>query len=112
MGKPTAIGTILRQRLAALGVARRVKEASVETRWAEVVGPEIAAHTHVAKLEAGRLIVSVDEPAWRQELLYQREAIVAKLNRDVGEDETIVREILFTGPEIARRKADSSLRSE
>jgi len=111
LGRPASIGAILKERIAALGIGKRLKEAAIEPRWAELVGPEIAAHTRVIKLDAGKLLVAVDEAAWRQELLYQREAIVAKLNQEVGGDEIIVSDILFTGPTIAQGKADSSLPS-
>ena len=97
-GKAEPIGAILRGQLSALGLARRLREAAVGARWAELVGVEIAAHTSVIKIDRGTLLVAVDEPAWRQELLYQKEAIAAKLNAALGEGEVLVREIMFVGP--------------
>ena len=98
LAKPVSIATVLRERIAALGIGRLLQEASVEARWAELVGPEIAAHTRTIKVDEGRLFVAVDEPAWRQELMYQKEAILERLNSAVGDDEIIVEDILFTGP--------------
>ena len=98
MGKPTAIGALIRGRLASLGIAKKIKEAAIAPRWTDLVGPEIAAHTRVVKLDTGRLFVAVDQPTWRQELMYQKEALVAKLNHEVGEDEPIVTDIMFIGP--------------
>ena len=60
MGKPTAIADILRARLAGLGIARQMSEASAEHLWPELVGEEIAGHTRVVRAEAGRLVVAVD----------------------------------------------------
>lgn len=98
MSKPSAIGDLIRGRLATLGIAKQVKEAGVAVTWPELVGPEIAAHTRVIKLDHGKLFVSVDEPAWRQELTYQKQIIREKINASLGEGERLVDEIMFTGP--------------
>lgn len=98
MSKPSAIGDLIRGRLATLGLARKIKEAGVAISWPELVGPEIAAHTRVIKLEAGKLFVAVDEPAWRQELTYQKQTIREKINASLGQGEKLVDEIMFTGP--------------
>ena len=98
MSKPSAIGELIRGRLATLGLTRKIKEAGVAVSWPELVGPEIAAHTHVIKLDHGKLFVSVDEPAWRQELTFQKQVIREKINSSLGEGEKLVDEIMFTGP--------------
>ena len=100
MGKPTLIADILRARLNALGVARGIQEASVSTVWEELVGPEIAAHTRVVQSEGGRVLVAVDSAPWRQELLYQKQAIVDRLNQALGDQggKRIVTDIMFSGP--------------
>jgi predicted nucleic acid-binding Zn ribbon protein len=61
-----------------------------------MVGPEIAGHTRVLKIDAGRLFVSVDSPVWRQELMYQRDTLIARLNQELAEE--VVSDIMFTGP--------------
>ena len=96
--KPSTIGDLIRGRLATLGLARKIKEAGIGVSWPELVGPEIAAHTHVIKLEAGKLFVAVDEPAWRQELTYQKQQIRERINASIGEGDKLVDEIMFTGP--------------
>ena len=98
MSKLFAIGDLIRGRLATLGIARKVREAGVSVSWPELVGPEIAAHTRVIKLDAGKLFVAVDEPAWRQELTYQKQMIREKINASLGEGDKLVDEIMFTGP--------------
>jgi predicted nucleic acid-binding Zn ribbon protein len=96
MSKPEAISSIIGRQLASLGLAGKIKQASVEHLWPEMVGPEIAGHTRVLKIDAGRLIVSVDSPVWRQELMYQRDAFIARLNQELEEE--IISDIMFTGP--------------
>jgi predicted nucleic acid-binding Zn ribbon protein len=100
MSKPTLIADILRARLKALGVTRQIKEASVEHVWESLVGPEVAAHTHVIRSEAGRVFVAVDSAPWRQELMYQKQEILEKLNQALGEQgcRRIITDIMFTGP--------------
>lgn len=98
MSKPSAIGELIRDRLASFGIARKIKEAGVSVAWPELVGPEIASHTRVIKLDEGKLFVAVDEPAWRQELTYQKQAIRATINESLGEGESLVTDIMFTGP--------------
>lgn len=100
MSQPASIGDILKRQLARRGVARRITEASVEHLWPEVVGEEIAARTKVVKIERGRVLVSVDDPAWRQELIYHKPALIDKLNAALKDDSqgTVVTDIMFTGP--------------
>jgi predicted nucleic acid-binding Zn ribbon protein len=98
LSKPSAIGDLIRGHLAHLGIARKVREAGIAPAWPDLVGEEIAAHTRVIKLDGGRLFVSVDEPAWRQELIYQKDAIREKINNSLGEGESLVQDIMFTGP--------------
>ncbi len=100
MAKPTIIADILRARLASLGVAKRIREASVEQIWPELVGSEIAAHTRVIHTERGRVLVGVDSAPWRQELMYQKEALIKKLNQALCDEggKPVVTDIMFTGP--------------
>ncbi len=96
MAKPELIASILNRQLAQSGVAKRVKEASIEHLWPEIMGPEVAQHSRVTRNEFGRVFVAVDSPEWRQELLYRREAIIEILNGRLGGE--VVSDILFTGP--------------
>lgn len=96
MAKPELIASILNRQLTQTGVARKVKEASVEHLWPEIMGPEVAQHSRVTRNDSGRVFVAVDSPEWRQELLYRREAIIEILNGRLGGD--VVSDILFMGP--------------
>ena len=98
LSKPSAIGDLIRGRLAVWGIARKVREAGIAPAWPQLVGPEIAAHTRVIKLDRRKLFVAVDDPGWRLELVYQKQAIREKLNQSLGEGEDLVDEIMFTGP--------------
>lgn len=96
MGNIESIATIIARQLEKTGLDKGIKQASVEHIWSELVGPEIAVHTRVVKVSAGRVFVAVDSAVWRQELLYKRESFIQILNRELGE--VIVTDIMFTGP--------------
>jgi predicted nucleic acid-binding Zn ribbon protein len=96
MAKPESISAILARQLEKTGIAKRVKQASVEHIWPQLVGPEIAGHTRFVKVDAGRVFIAVDSPVWRQELFFKKEALIEILNRELGDD--IVTDIMFTGP--------------
>ena len=96
MGKPESIASIIARQLEQSGLDKGIKQASIEHLWSELVGPEIAVHTRVVKVNAGRVFVAVDSAVWRQELLYKKESFIEILNRELGE--VIVDDIMFTGP--------------
>lgn len=48
-------------------------------RWQAVVGDAIAAHAKPVKIEAGRLLVHVDEPGWATQLRYLEDDLVQRL---------------------------------
>ena len=57
----------------------------VFTRWAEVVGDDVAAHAAPVSLASGTLVVSVDHPAWATELRYLQAVVLGRLDEAVGE---------------------------
>ncbi|HUZ18990.1 MAG TPA: DUF721 domain-containing protein [Acidimicrobiales bacterium] len=65
------------------GEARRL--AAISACWAEVVGPEVAAHVTPRALREGRLVVSVDHPAWGTELAFLAQQILSSLAERLGE---------------------------
>lgn len=66
------------------GFGSRGRAIDLNDRWAEAVGEAIAAHAQPERLEAGRLTVVVDDPAWATELRYHSSRILAALNADSG----------------------------
>jgi predicted nucleic acid-binding Zn ribbon protein len=66
------------------GFGSRGRAIDLNERWAEAVGEAIAAHARPERLEAGRLTVVVDDPAWATELRYHSSRILAALNTESG----------------------------
>lgn len=61
--------------------------------WEEIVGPQIAQHSHAIGLSDGVLLVQVDGAVWAQELAMLRGHIQTKLDERLGEG--TVREVRF-----------------
>jgi predicted nucleic acid-binding Zn ribbon protein len=56
----------------------------VFSRWEEVVGPVIAAHTAPRSLIDGVLVVSVDQPGWATQLRYLSTDLLQRLKDVAG----------------------------
>ncbi len=80
--EPRSIGDSLKAVTAGFG--SRGRAIDLNERWTEAVGEAIAAHAHPERIEAGRLTVVVDDPAWATELRYHSSRILAALNADSG----------------------------
>ena len=60
--------------------------ASLGDRWAEVVGPAVAAHARPRNFRDGTLTIAVDAPPWATELRYLETQIRARLAAISGGD--------------------------
>ncbi len=82
-GKPalTPLGQAVEEWLARSGLARRLDVSQVVDRWAEVVGPQIAAVTRAEAVNNdGTLWVRVASSGWANELNLMAPRILGKLN--------------------------------
>lgn len=62
-------------------------------KWPDVVGEKIAAHTKAIRVRYGKLTIQVDDPAWRNELLWLKPMILQRYEA-LGHNKTI-RDIIF-----------------
>ena len=67
-----------------LGSESTTVVAGVFGNWLELVGETVAQHTSPVKLEAGRLLVEVDEPAWATQMHFLESEIIEKLSASTG----------------------------
>ena len=58
--------------------------AGVFDDWHQLVGEAVAKHVTPIKLEAGRLLVEVDEPAWATQMRFLESEIINKLSDHTG----------------------------
>ena len=91
--KPKLIGNSIQAILNGYGLLPRMKQFEALNLWAEVVGEQIAKVAKAEKLDHGCLIVRVEKPVWRNELIFLKKEIIAKINELMKEE--IVKEIIF-----------------
>lgn len=58
---------------------------ALEPVWRQAVGELAGRHTRPARLEGGTLVVSCDGAAWRDVLVQEQAAVLAKLRAALGE---------------------------
>jgi predicted nucleic acid-binding Zn ribbon protein len=99
---PVPLATALDGLLDAEGWALAVATGSVFGRWAEIVGPDLAAHTTPEGLSDGELTVAADSTAWATQVRLLAAQLVLRLNRELG-DGTVLR-VRVHGPAAPGRR--------
>ena len=82
--KPSKLYVTLQSLLKARGLESRLSEYRVLGRWEKAVGPAIARHARPVKLHGKKLYLTVDSPAWMQQLSLLKPEIVRKVNEALG----------------------------
>ena len=59
-------------------------QVGVVARWREAVGDTVADHARPVSLEAGRLLVEVDDPGWATQLRYLEATLIEQLGSVLG----------------------------
>ena len=93
-----AIGGLLDQR----GWQQRAAIGSVFGRWAEIVGPDLAAHTSPDSFADGELAVTADSTAWATQVRLLAPQLVRRLAAELGDG--TVRRVKVRGPEAPRQR--------
>jgi predicted nucleic acid-binding Zn ribbon protein len=69
---------------------------SVFGRWAQIVGPDLAAHTRPDAIADGELTVTADSTAWATQVRLLAAQLVRRLNAELGDG--AVRRVSVRGP--------------
>jgi predicted nucleic acid-binding Zn ribbon protein len=99
---PQALSAAIEGLLDAEGWNLAAATGSVFGRWAQIVGPDLAAHTRPESLRDGELTVSADSTAWATQLRLLAAQLVYRLNAELGAG--TVRQVKVRGPVTAPRK--------
>ncbi len=75
---------------------------SVFARWAQIVGPELAAHTTPEGLAGGELTVAADSTAWATQVRLLAPQLVRRLSAELGDG--VVARVRVRGPVTAQRR--------
>jgi predicted nucleic acid-binding Zn ribbon protein len=99
---PAPLSTAIDGLVAATGWELAVATGSVFGRWAQIVGPDLAAHTVPDGLADGELTVIADSTAWATQLRLLAAELVRKLNSELGDGS--VRRVNVRGPGAGSRR--------
>lgn len=81
---PQPIGRALDAVMRGLGAPEASGVHLVFDRWAEVVGDGLAARTRPVKIDGGRLVLEVDEPAIATHVRFLQAELLARLDQLLG----------------------------
>jgi predicted nucleic acid-binding Zn ribbon protein len=84
------------------GWQQRAAMGSVFGRWEEIVGHDLAAHTHPDSFADGELAVAADSTAWATQVRLLAPDLVRRLNAELGAG--TVRRVKVRGPAPPRRR--------
>jgi len=81
---PDRLGAAIEGLIDARGWQESAAVGSVFGRWAEIVGPELAAHTRPDGIADGELTVTADSTAWATQVRLLAAQLVRRLNAELG----------------------------
>jgi predicted nucleic acid-binding Zn ribbon protein len=82
--EPVRLSDALAKVGAELGLAPGNAHGTLEARWSEVMGADVAANTRLVSVREGTLSVSVEDPIWATQLRYLEPAIVTRATALLG----------------------------
>jgi predicted nucleic acid-binding Zn ribbon protein len=80
------LSSTLGRMLKARGLQSHLSEYRIFGQWEETVGTVIACHARPRSVRGNKLFLSVDSPAWMQQLSLLKPEILEKVNRNLGKD--------------------------
>jgi predicted nucleic acid-binding Zn ribbon protein len=86
------VGNVLRDK----GWSEELSAGTVMSRWAHIVGEEIAEHTTIESYDNNSLVVRASSTAWATQLLILRSSILRRIDEEVGQG--VIQEITVKGP--------------
>ncbi len=91
--EPATVGSAINRALEHFGLAEKVRQYTAVDIWPQIVGEKIAEKTVAEKIADGKLFVKVSSAAWRNELVFLKKELIAKLNKALGRE--VVNDIVF-----------------
>lgn len=81
---PVEVGGVLDRLVEDRGWGERLRGASLDARWPEVVGEELARRCRPGRLAGGVLVVVVDSPRWATQLRYLERTVLRRVGEALG----------------------------
>jgi predicted nucleic acid-binding Zn ribbon protein len=92
-GRPKKFSDVIAQLITARGYGRIQADANFAAAWQAAVGPALAKYTHPGRLRRGVLAITVANSMTVQELTFQKQQILAKLQSELPDAR--IRDIRF-----------------
>jgi len=100
MSFPRPLSGVMRESLAGLGLAERLRETEIWRIWPDIVGDALASRAYPVRIINGTLTVAVSSAPWMQELRFMTAMMKEKLNSCLGAE--VVREIVLKAGRVAK----------
>ncbi len=91
---PTRVGDLLGDLLEKRGLGTQLRRLGALDVWSGAVGERVAEVTEAKTVVASTLFVEVRSSAWLMELSFMREALLERVNAELGVEGTIDRIVL------------------
>lgn len=91
--EPKSISEIISESIREAGLSDTVAEQRACYLWPEIVGPGVNRYTFKRYVERGTLHVYITSAALKNELSFNRTALIDQINKAVGSD--IIKSIVF-----------------
>lgn len=93
---PLALSGAIEELVADRGWELQASVATVFARWPDIVGAEVAAHTHPEGFDEGELVVVADSAAWATQVRLLSSRLLRRLRDELGD--TSVLRVRVHGP--------------
>ena len=83
---PMPIADALAAVRAELGLPAGDVLSTLDSRWAEIVGADVATHARLVAVRDGVISVAVDSPPWATQLRFLEATLIERANTVIGRD--------------------------
>ncbi|MCD6067512.1 MAG: hypothetical protein K0S33_2338 [Bacteroidetes bacterium] len=87
------IGEVLKEFLKQNSLDKKLLQSLVMQEWENIVGPMFSKHTKNIYFYENKLVLEIESPSLRNELLMQKSVIIDKVNKVAGQ--VLISEILL-----------------
>lgn len=96
--EPETLGAVINQVMEDNGWVAAISRGKLldEEMWEEIVGPQIAQHASIEKLEGSMLTLSADSSAWAAQLRILAPQLITRIHEVIGQN--LITELKVSGP--------------
>lgn len=88
-----SLGTAIQQFLNQSRIKGDIQAMQIEEIWEQIMGKTIARYTDKLQIFGDKLIITTQVAPLKQELIYQKEKIILRVNESLGQN--VIREVII-----------------